>query len=179
MQILLFKCTKVNYLLTLGSKTTTKLWSEMLGLGFYNSFSKLSYHLASRKLWPIFLGGTGGKEPTYQCRRCNRSWFDPWVEKAPWRKAWQPTPVFLPGESHGQRAWQDTVHGVTRSQTLLKGLSAHKVGQQKKAGRWGVGRKRKLFLCLPIPISLTPRAIIFFQPQDILSAPRIDPQSLL
>ena len=30
--------------------------------------------------------------------------FDPWVRKIPWRKAWQPTPVFLAGESHGQRS---------------------------------------------------------------------------
>ena len=30
--------------------------------------------------------------------------FDPWVRKVPWRRAWQPTPVFLPGESHGQRS---------------------------------------------------------------------------
>ena len=29
--------------------------------------------------------------------------FDPWVGKIPWRRKWQPTPVFLPGESHGQR----------------------------------------------------------------------------
>ena len=30
--------------------------------------------------------------------------FDPWVGKIPWRKAWEPIPVFLPGESHGQRS---------------------------------------------------------------------------
>ena len=30
--------------------------------------------------------------------------FDPWVWKIPWRRKWQPTPVFLPGESHGQRS---------------------------------------------------------------------------
>jgi len=30
--------------------------------------------------------------------------LDPWVGKIPWRRAWQPTPVFLPGESHGQRS---------------------------------------------------------------------------
>ena len=37
---------------------------------------------------------------------CNarRPGFDPWVGKVPWRRAWQPTPVFLPGESHGQRS---------------------------------------------------------------------------
>ena len=30
--------------------------------------------------------------------------FDPWVGKIPWRRKWQPTPVFLLGESHGQRS---------------------------------------------------------------------------
>ena len=34
-------------------------------------------------------------------RRCG---FNPWVGKIPWRRAQQPTPVFLPGESHGQRS---------------------------------------------------------------------------
>ena len=32
------------------------------------------------------------------------TWFDPCVGKIPWRRAWQPTPVFLPGKSHGQRS---------------------------------------------------------------------------
>ena len=31
----------------------------------------------------------------------------PWVRKISWRRAWQPTPVFLPGESHGQREGPD------------------------------------------------------------------------
>ena len=38
------------------------------------------------------------------CLKCRRPGFDPWVGKIPWRRAWQPTPVFLPGESHGQRS---------------------------------------------------------------------------
>ena len=42
-----------------------------------------------------------GKEPACQCRRHG---FDPWFQKIPCRRAWQPTPVFLPGESHGQRS---------------------------------------------------------------------------
>ena len=33
-----------------------------------------------------------------------RHGFSPWVRKIPWRRAWQPTPVFLPGESHEQRS---------------------------------------------------------------------------
>ena len=35
---------------------------------------------------------------------CRRSRFDPWVRKIPWRRKWQPTPVFLPGKFHGQRS---------------------------------------------------------------------------
>ena len=30
--------------------------------------------------------------------------FDPWIRKIPWRRAWQSSPVYLPGESHGQRS---------------------------------------------------------------------------
>ena len=48
--------------------------------------------------------GASGKESACQCRRCQRCRFDPWVRKIPWRKKWQPTPVFLPGKSHGQRS---------------------------------------------------------------------------
>ena len=61
-----------------------------------------------------FPGGASGKEPTYQYRRCKRCRFNPWVGKIPWRRAWQPPPVFLSGghgnplqysgKSHGQRS---------------------------------------------------------------------------
>ena len=50
-------------------------------------------------------------------RRCR---FDPWVRKIPWRRAWHPTPVFLHGESHGQRSLGAIVHGVAKSRTRLK-----------------------------------------------------------
>ena len=46
-----------------------------------------------------FPGGASGKEPVFQCREHKRWVFDPWGGKIPWRRAWQPTPVFLPGES--------------------------------------------------------------------------------
>ena len=48
-------------------------------------------------------GGASGKELTCQYRRCKRCGFNPWVRKIPWRRAWEPTPIFLPGESHGKR----------------------------------------------------------------------------
>ena len=47
---------------------------------------------------PMWLSG---KESPCQGRRCR---WDPWVRKIPWRRKWQPTPVFLPGKSHGQRS---------------------------------------------------------------------------
>ena len=40
-----------------------------------------------------------------------------------WRRKWQPTPVFLPGESHGWEAWWAAVYGVTQIWTWLKRLS--------------------------------------------------------
>ena len=55
-----------------------------------------------------FPGGTSGKEPACQCRRCEKHGFYPWVGEIPWRRAWKPTPVFLPRESHGQRILVDS-----------------------------------------------------------------------
>ena len=46
----------------------------------------------------------GGEEPTWQCRRHKRPGLDPWVGQTPWRRPWLPSPVFLPGDSHGQRS---------------------------------------------------------------------------
>ena len=43
--------------------------------------------------------GASGKELACQYERLKRPGFVPWVGKIPWRRVWQPTPVFLPGES--------------------------------------------------------------------------------
>ena len=53
-----------------------------------------------------FSGGASGKKknPACQCRRHKRHGFDPWVGKIPWRRAWQPISILLPGEAHGQRS---------------------------------------------------------------------------
>ena len=49
-------------------------------------------------------GGTSGKERVCQSRLDVRHWLDSWVGKMPWRTKWQPSPVFLHGESRGQRS---------------------------------------------------------------------------
>ena len=51
-----------------------------------------------------FLRWYRGKESACQCRRHKRCRFDPWVGKIPWRRKWQPTPVFLPEKFHRQRS---------------------------------------------------------------------------
>ena len=65
---------------------------------YYNAHGMTCYLLI---YWMVFPWWLGGKESTCQCKRCR---FNPWVRKIPWRKKWQPTPVFLPGKSHGQRS---------------------------------------------------------------------------
>ena len=52
-----------------------------------------------------------------------RDRFNPWVGKMPWRRPWQPTPVFLPGESMDRGARRAMVHRVAESWTRLKWLS--------------------------------------------------------
>ena len=68
-----------------------------------------------------FPGGTRGKEPACQGRRCKRRRFDPWVGKISWRRKWQPAPVTLPGESSllayspgGRKELDKTEHAHTQ-----------------------------------------------------------------
>ena len=82
-----------------------------------------------------FPGRTSGKGPTCQSRRHKRRVFNPWVRKIPWRRAWQPTPVFL--ETPMDRgAWWATVHRVAESDTnevlLLLLLSLRKQARKRK-----------------------------------------------
>ena len=54
-------------------------------------------------------------------------------EKDPWRRKWQPTPVFFPGESHGQRRLEGTFNGVTRlghNLAIKLGFSHSSVGKE-------------------------------------------------
>ena len=79
-------------------------------------------------IWWRFTDCASGKEPACQCRRHKRHGFHPWVGKIPWRRAWQPTPIFLPEESHGESSLTGyIVHGVAQCWTWLKWHSTHMV----------------------------------------------------
>ena len=76
------------------------------------------------------------------------------AEKIPWRRKWQPTPVFLPGESHGQR--NATVQGVAR---IPKGLS----DQKRRDSRFRKGHERPLQdgKAVPCPWKTGPMEVSF------------------
>ena len=87
--------------------------------------------------WPISLNKTmgevryhipkwlSGKESVCVSRRHRRCGFDPWARKMPWRRACQPTLVFLPENPMDGGGWQAAICGVTKSWTWLKRLVTH------------------------------------------------------
>ena len=77
-----------------------------------------------RSTHPPGFPGTHRKEPASNAGRCRRRRFDPWVWKILWRRAWQPTLVFLSGESHGQRSLVGCSSWGRKSWTRLKRLSS-------------------------------------------------------
>ena len=82
-----------------------------------------NWHCVSSSLG--FPGDTRSKEPTCQFGR-HKGWgFNPWIRKIRWRRAWQPTPVFLPGESHGQRSLVGYSPQGHKESDTTEGLSMH------------------------------------------------------
>ena len=74
-----------------------KLTGQVFAMDFKTSISQ-------SKAFSRFPDVASDKEPTCQKRRRKRCGFCPWVRKIPWRRKWQRTPVFLPGEPRGQRS---------------------------------------------------------------------------
>ena len=83
-----------------------------------------------------FPGGASDKEPTYQWRRCKRHGFDPWVEKIPWRRAWQPSPGHFSSVHSLSYVWlfvipwtasRQAYLSVTNSMSLLKLMCSESV----------------------------------------------------
>ena len=71
------------------------------------------------------------KECACQCKRLKRHRFNPWVRRILWKRAWHPIPVFLPGESHGQRSLVGLHSMGLQSRTQLKWLSTYKEHEGK------------------------------------------------
>jgi len=115
-------CFSTSSVLNKEAKLSVRLWSVVMS--------------PEAHCWSVLT--FNGKEPTSQCRRYKRPRFNCWVGKIPQKRKWQPTPVFLPGESYRQRSlagyspsgrkesdtteWLGThTHKYNLSQTTLKG----------------------------------------------------------
>ena len=130
----------------------------------------------------LYLGLPGwrtGKESICQCRKCG---FYPWGH--PWRRAWQPTPVFLAGEPHGQRIlagygpWgckeSDTTErlnnskrGIHRGRKRREKVKAEREWRRQEPWRWGMtttpgGWKRRGQV-----LSESPTLIFRFWPSEL------------
>ena len=79
-----------------------------------------------------------------------RPWFSPWVRKIPWRRAWQPAPVFLPGDSHGQRSLAG--YSPWGHRIGYDGVNEHATHSLETIGRTWLGILRegnkRSYLCL-------------------------------
>ena len=83
----------------------------------FSGSSPRNFSLPFRSL--ISLGFPGGSDSII-CRQYWKCGLNPWVGKRPWRRSWEPTPVFLPGESPWTRgAWLATVYGVQSSPLIF------------------------------------------------------------
>ena len=76
----------VHHRMTLATNTESRIWKSL------------------REQVLGFPAGTSGQESICYAGDPVRCGLDPWVKKVPCRRAWQPTPVYLPGESHGQKS---------------------------------------------------------------------------
>jgi len=78
------------------------------------------------------------------CQQCKSPVFDPWVRKIPWRREWQPTPVFLTGEFHGQKnlvSYNPWVHKeLDTTVRLTHYVLSSNVFKKKKGGGDGLDK---------------------------------------
>ena len=84
-----------------------------------------------------------GKESTCQCRTRG---YNPWVRKIPWRRTWQPTPVFLPEKSHGQRSLETYSPWSCKESDTTEWLSTLTVYSINMSGAPRIGIKLRLLV---------------------------------
>ena len=111
--------------------TWPKCWSFSFSISHSNEYSRL---ISFRTDWFDILSVQGlprwlsGKESFCQCRRLKKHGFDPWVRNIPWRRKWQPTPVFLPRKFHGQRSLEGWSTWGQIEMDMTEWLSIHTLG---------------------------------------------------
>ena len=132
--------------------TISNLWLvEGFFFFFYYFCGKMAFHRSSKDLETNL--GKRGLPWWFRwqsiCLQRRRPGFDPWVGKIPWRRKWQPTPVFLPGKSHGRRSLIGYRPWGAKSQTWLHfhflSLSREKI---QSWGGWSTHKLELWHVCL-------------------------------
>ena len=102
-------------------KELSKIWMYISSRkqGYFHAVWRLPFHQPQLYLKNLINMAFLVAQMVRICLQSRRPGFDPWVRKIPWRREWQPTPVFLPGESHGQKSLVGYSLWVTKSQTQL------------------------------------------------------------
>ena len=75
-------------------------------------------------------------------RNHGRCRFSPWVWKIPWRRAWQPIPVLMPGKSHGQRSLAGYSPWGRKELDMIEQLSMHSMSH------WAKGKQGAMNQCV-------------------------------
>ena len=83
----------------------------------------LQVHYMPYVAGPTIIGLLWWLRQQRMCLQWRRPRFNPLVRNIPWRREWLTTPVFLPGESHGQRSLAGYSHGFAKSQTWLSNFA--------------------------------------------------------
>ena len=97
------------------------------------------------EVWSLldFPGGSDGKVSAYNVRDPG---FDPWVRKISWRRTWKPTPLFLPGKSHGERSLASySSWGCKESDSTEVTANADEEAEQQKLSLMSIGTQNDAF----------------------------------
>ena len=89
--------------------TVVRLGSWPVAASLHSTRARSEHLLNTNYVSGRFPRWLGGEESACQCRRHG---INPWIKKISWRRKWQPTPVFFPGKSRGQRSLAGYSHGV-------------------------------------------------------------------
>ena len=80
-------------------KKPSMVWNRYIRINNSRRWGTIIYNILTLFFGTSLVAQTVKHLPTMQ-----ETWFKPWVGKISWRRKWQPTPVFLPGKSHGWRS---------------------------------------------------------------------------
>ena len=107
-------------------------FASISSFSFHHNAIKLVWLLSPFNQGRELPGWHSGKKKKKSACQHRRQGFGPWVRRIPWRKKWKPTPVFFPGETHGQRRLAGYSPRGCKESDMTEWLSTHEPGKRWK-----------------------------------------------